>query len=136
MTAAPSAPGQHEDRHTWSHDAEEGHVGRGEGKRHRGGTFQAHWTTKIKSLALRSLAYVAPELYGRGGQRVQIRYMPHDGRSIEVYDGERNLCTAYPTGRLTAAQADAFREHARAEAERLGRERRRASRRPAAPSRR
>ncbi|MFF1419881.1 Mu transposase C-terminal domain-containing protein [Streptomyces sp. NPDC058280] len=30
------------------------------------------------------LAYVAPELYGRSGQRVQIRYMPHDDRTIEV----------------------------------------------------
>lgn len=74
------------------------------------------------------LAYVAPELYGRGGQRVQIRYMPHDDRSIEVYDGETHLCTAFPTGQLTAAQTDAFREHARGEAERLGRERRRATR--------
>ncbi|MER6018827.1 Mu transposase C-terminal domain-containing protein [Streptomyces anulatus] len=76
----------------------------------------------------RSLAYVAPELYGRGGQRVQIRYMPHDDRTIEVYLGAEHLCTAYPTGQLTEAQTDAFREHARAEAERLGRERRRASR--------
>ncbi|MFD5114273.1 Mu transposase C-terminal domain-containing protein [Streptomyces sp. NPDC058391] len=74
------------------------------------------------------LAYVAPELYGRGGQRVQIRYMPHDDRTIEVYLGTEHLCTAYPTGQLTPAQTDAFREHARAEAERLGRERRRASR--------
>ncbi|MFD9609188.1 Mu transposase C-terminal domain-containing protein [Streptomyces sp. NPDC059083] len=31
----------------------------------------------------RSLTYVAPELYGRGEQRVQIRYMPHDDRTVE-----------------------------------------------------
>lgn len=60
--------------------------------------------------------------------QVQIRYMPHDDRSIEFYDGETHLCAAYPTGQLTAAQTDAFRERARAEATRLGRERRRASR--------
>ncbi|MFC8898523.1 Mu transposase C-terminal domain-containing protein [Streptomyces cinereoruber] len=74
------------------------------------------------------LSYVAPELYGRRGQRVQIRYMPHDDRTIEVYLGPEHLCTAYPTGQLTPAQTDTFREHAHAEAERLGRERRRASR--------
>lgn len=75
------------------------------------------------------LTYLAPELYGRGGQRVQIRYMPHDDRSIEVYLGGKHLCTAYPTGQLTEAQTEAFRKHAAAEAERLGKERRRASRR-------
>ena len=42
-----------------------------------------------------------PSCTGRGGQRVQMRYMPHDDRSIEVYlDGE-HLCTAYPQGQLT-----------------------------------
>src|SRR5207344_993656 len=30
------------------------------------------------------LDYVAPELQGRGGEKVQIRFMPHDQRSIEV----------------------------------------------------
>ncbi|MFJ9079366.1 Mu transposase C-terminal domain-containing protein [Streptomyces sp. NPDC102278] len=88
----------------------------------------AQRTVQKDGINFAGLAYVAPELYGRGGQRVQIRYMPHDDRSIEVYDGETHLCTAFPTGQLTAAQTDAFREHARAEAERLGRERRRASR--------
>lgn len=29
-------------------------------------------------IRLRGLAYVAPELQGRGGQKVQVRYMPHD----------------------------------------------------------
>jgi putative transposase len=43
-----------------------------------------------------SLAYIAPELQGRGGQRVQIRYMPHDDRTIEVYLGGTHLCTALP----------------------------------------
>ncbi|MEU1485799.1 Mu transposase C-terminal domain-containing protein [Streptomyces sp. NPDC005752] len=77
----------------------------------------------------RSLAYVAPELYGRGGQRVQIRYMPHDDRTIEVYDGAKHLCTAYPTGQLTPAQTDEFRAHASAEAKRLGAERSKAAKR-------
>lgn len=76
-----------------------------------------------------NLSYVAPELHGRGGQVVQIRYMPHDDRWIEVYlDGE-HLCTAYPQGQLTDEQVAAFREHAKAETKRLSAARRRASRR-------
>lgn len=75
------------------------------------------------------LAYVAPEIHGRVGQVVQIRYMPHDDRSIEVYLGGKHLCTAAPTGQLTAEQTETFRRQQRDEAARLGRERRRASRR-------
>lgn len=76
-----------------------------------------------------NLHYVASELNGRGGQVVQIRYMPHDDRSIEVYLGGTHLCTAYPQGQLTAEQATQYREHAQAEAKRLAAQRRRASRR-------
>ncbi|MEV0633267.1 Mu transposase C-terminal domain-containing protein [Nonomuraea wenchangensis] len=75
---------------------------------------------------LHGLAYVAPELQGRRGQQVQVRYMPHDDRFIEVYlDGE-HLCTAHPQGQLTDEQVEAFREHARQETKRLNRQRRKA----------
>ncbi len=74
-----------------------------------------------------SLAYIAPELQGRGGQRVQIRYMPHDDRSIEVYLGGTHLCTAYPAQRLSAEQTEAFLENAARERKRLTAERRKAS---------
>ncbi|GGO57811.1 hypothetical protein GCM10012286_75490 [Streptomyces lasiicapitis] len=73
--------------------------------------------------------YVAPEIQGRGGQVVEIRYMPHDDRQIEVYLTGKHLCTATPTGQLTPEQTEAFRQQQRDETERLGRERRRASRR-------
>jgi len=73
------------------------------------------------------LAYIAPELAGRGGQRVQIRYMPHDDRSIEVYLGGTYLCTAYPAQRLSAEQTQAFLENAARERKRLAAERRKAS---------
>ncbi|WP_242911480.1 Mu transposase C-terminal domain-containing protein [Actinomadura terrae] len=73
------------------------------------------------------LSYVAPELQGRGGQKVAVRYMPHDDRFLEVYLNGAHLCTAHPAERLTAEQAEAFREHARAESRRLGRARRRAT---------
>ncbi|MEV3986912.1 Mu transposase C-terminal domain-containing protein [Nonomuraea sp. NPDC049758] len=77
----------------------------------------------------RTFAYVAPELQGRGGQKVVVRYMPHDDRSIEVYLDGAHLCTAYPADRLTPEQQEAFRAHARAEAKELGRQRRRAAQR-------
>ena len=73
------------------------------------------------------LAYVAPELQGRGGQTIQVRYMPHDHRFVEIYLDDRHLCTAYPQGQLDAEQVAAFRAHAKAEAKRLGTARRRAS---------
>ena len=73
------------------------------------------------------LAYIAPELAGRGGQRVQVRYMPHDDRSIEVYLGAEHLCTAYPATRLSPEQTAAFLENAARERKRLTAERRRAS---------
>lgn len=74
-----------------------------------------------------NLAYIAPELQGRRGQRVEIRYMPHDDRSIEVYLGATHLCTAYPAKRLTPEQAQAFLENAARERKRLTAERRKAS---------
>ncbi|GAB2469503.1 Mu transposase C-terminal domain-containing protein [Streptomyces incanus] len=74
-------------------------------------------------------AYVAPEIQGRGGQVVQIRYMPHDDRTIEVYLAGKHLCTATPTGQLTPEQTEAFRQQQRDEAARHGREQRKASRR-------
>jgi len=74
-----------------------------------------------------NLAYIAPELQGRGGQRVQIRYMPHDDRSIEVYLGGTHLCTAYPAQRLSPEQTEAFLENAARERKRLTAERRKAS---------
>lgn len=74
-------------------------------------------------------AYLASELHGRGGEVLEVRYMPHDDRWIEVYRRGEYLCTAHPSAQLTREQREAFREHARSEAGRLGRERRRAARR-------
>lgn len=73
------------------------------------------------------LDYVAPELQGRGGEKVQIRFMPHDQRSIEVYRGGEFLCTAYPRDRLTAEQTTAFLAHAASERKRHGQQRRAAT---------
>jgi putative transposase len=81
-----------------------------------------------------SLAYIAPELHGRGGQKVQVRYMPHDDRFIEVYLDGRHLCTAHPQDQLSPEEAEEYRAHARAEARQLAALRRRAAARARAPS--
>jgi putative transposase len=73
------------------------------------------------------LVYVAPEMQERRGLVVDVRYMPHDDRCVEVYLAGTHLCTAYPQGQLSDEQVQAFRAHARAEAKRLSAARRRAS---------
>lgn len=78
-------------------------------------------------ISFRSLVYVAPELRGRGGTRVQIRSMPHEDRFIEVYLDGKHLCTAEPVGYLSPDKTEAFRAHERAETKRLAAERRRAA---------
>jgi len=84
-------------------------------------------TVNKDGIRFNGLAYVAPELQGRGGQSVHVRFMPHDDRLIEVYLDGKHLCTAYPQGQLSAEQTEAFRQHAKAETKRLGTARRRAS---------
>lgn len=80
-----------------------------------------------RGISFHSLDYIAPELRGRGGQRVQVRYMPHDDRFIEVYLDGSHLCTAEPSGFLSEEKTEEFRAHARAETKRLSAERRRAA---------
>jgi putative transposase len=43
------------------------------------------------------LTFIAPELHGRVGQQVEVRYMPHDLREIEVFK-DAWLTTAKPQG--------------------------------------
>jgi putative transposase len=52
--------------------------------------------------------FIAPEgtTLGRG-KTVEVRYMPHDLRSIEVFTEDGWLCTAYPQDRFTREQSDA-----------------------------
>ena len=73
--------------------------------------------------------FIAGELNGRVGERVQIRYTPHDLRQIEVFRGDLWLCTAWPQGALTDEQRQAVLERRRADAAELGRRQRQASRR-------
>jgi putative transposase len=52
----------------------------------------------------RGRIYFAPELSGLGGERVQVAFMPHDLRSIDVYYQDRFLATAIDQADLTDAQ--------------------------------
>ncbi len=53
--------------------------------------------------------FVAPELNEVGrGTEVEVRYMPHDRRWIEVFTRDGWLCTAYPQDRLSEEQAQAI----------------------------
>ena len=45
--------------------------------------------------------YIAAELTGRGGQEVEVRYMPHDQRFVEIYLHGKWLATAKPQHALT-----------------------------------
>jgi putative transposase len=74
------------------------------------------------------LTFIAPELHGRGGEEVEVRYMPHDLREIEVFSKGTWLTTAKPQGLLTAKERDQVLERRRVDAAELARRQRRASR--------
>jgi putative transposase len=53
------------------------------------------------------VTFIAPEITARGGETIQVRYMPHDLRSIEIFDDNGWLCTAYPQDALTREPSEA-----------------------------
>jgi putative transposase len=74
------------------------------------------------------LIFVAPELNARVGERVAIRYTPHDDRRIEIFEGERWVATALPQDALSPEDRDRVLDQRRADAQEQGRRQRRASR--------
>jgi putative transposase len=74
------------------------------------------------------LHYLAAELNGRVGQQVEVRFMPHDHRQLEVYLDGAWLCTAIPQDLLGPAERDAVLARRRADAAELTRRRRRVRR--------
>jgi putative transposase len=50
--------------------------------------------------------FIAPEVTRIGGRTVEVRYMPHDQRSIEVFTEDGWLCTAYPQDELTHEESE------------------------------
>ena len=75
------------------------------------------------------LIYIAPELNGRGGDTIGVRYMPHDRRSIELYRDGRWLATAKPQGALNAEDRARVLDRRRSDARAMAREANRARRR-------
>ncbi len=73
--------------------------------------------------------FVAPGLTRAVGETVQVRYMPHDLRSIEIFAGRDGwLCTAYPQGQLSPEDASAVVEQRHQAAVEMGRRKAAASR--------
>lgn len=72
--------------------------------------------------------FIAPELTRIGGRTVEVRYMPHDLRFIEVFTEDCWLCTAYPQDELTREQAEAVIRQRREAVREMGRRKAAASR--------
>ena len=84
-----------------------------------------------KGIRFDNLHYVPVDLplSGMSGQRVQIRYAPHDRRFIEVYQQGRHLGTAYPADALTPQQQETRRRAWAEEGRRRGARMRKANQR-------
>lgn len=72
-----------------------------------------------------SVAYIAEELYGYEGEKVQVGRIPYDSTRVEIFYEGQWLCTATPTVQVTPEQARKLREASKKKDERLKRERRR-----------
>ncbi len=73
--------------------------------------------------------FIASEVVRLGrGRKVEVRYMPHDLRSIEVFTEDGWPCTAYPQDRLTREQSGAVVDARREAAREMGRRKAAASR--------
>jgi hypothetical protein len=71
--------------------------------------LMADQTRKVEKdgIHFENVTFIAPGLTRIGGRTVEVRYMPQDLRSIEVFTEDGWLCTAYPQDVLTREQADA-----------------------------
>ena len=86
-------------------------------------------TIRTSGVSCHGLSYVAAELNGLVGEVVEVRYRPHDLRSIEVFRGDEHLCTARPQGTLSKEERAAVLAKRRADAAEQARRQRRAARR-------
>ncbi|HEV7805482.1 MAG TPA: DDE-type integrase/transposase/recombinase [Solirubrobacteraceae bacterium] len=71
---------------------------------------------------------LAPELTAMVGEEVEIYFMPHDGRLVEVFSDGKHLCTAMPQDQLSNDQLDDLLARREAERRRAAGTRRRVSR--------
>lgn len=73
--------------------------------------------------------YVCPALNGLVGERLDVRYMPHDPRQIELYREGCWLATARPQSQLSAAERDRVLDRRARDAREVAAQARRARRR-------
>lgn len=73
--------------------------------------------------------YVCPELNGLVGERLDVRYMPHDPRHIELYREGQWLATARPQSQLSAAERERVLDRRAQDAREIAAQARRARRR-------
>jgi putative transposase len=86
-------------------------------------------TIQKDGIHFRSVTFVAAELNGLVGERVEVRFRPHDRRWINVYADGRFLCTAYPQDMLSDEEQQAVIERRREDAAELRARRDKARRR-------
>lgn len=88
----------------------------------------ANRTVRTSGVAFAGLDFIAPELNGLVGETVEVRYRPHDRRSVEIFRNGAHLCTAIPQGTLSQAEREAVLERRRADAAEQAQRQRRATR--------
>ena len=92
--------------------------------------LMADQTRKVEKdgIHFENATFIAPELARIGGTTIEVRYMPHDLRSIEVFTGDGWLCTAYPQDQLTREESEAVIQARREAAREMSRRKAAASR--------
>jgi len=90
----------------------------------------ADQTRKVEKdgIHFETVIFIAPALTRIGGRKVEVRYMPHGLRSIEVFSEDGWLCTAYPQDELTREEAEAVIQARREAAREMSRRKAAASR--------
>lgn len=72
--------------------------------------------------------FFASELNGMVGETVEVRFMPHDQREIEIWREGEFVALAKPQNALTAEETERYLQQKREDAKRMNRLRRKASR--------
>jgi putative transposase len=72
-------------------------------------------------------SYVASELTALRGEKVEIRYMPHDHRSVDVYRDRKFICTAFVTDAISAEEQQRLMQDRKRQARKASRLRGKAS---------
>jgi putative transposase len=75
-----------------------------------------------RGVSLHAKTYNCAELCGRVGERVEVRYMPHHDREVEIFVRGQWLATAFLAGEMDAAESRRLLEYRAEEAKWLARQ--------------